>query len=210
MIEREIQYVLSDREGENQIGTFGDTVAGTGKPVGTGIPRSGSGGNAREQSHSRTLRLTTRKSAGGSGCPDVMPVVESRFLFDEVDLGSELFAMDSCHSTWMFDPAKQRYRRVLKGLELGGSPIMTDWRRYYRLDLDWESGFFAVWLNAGGTQQLRSWRHTGHCEQCDKHATAEISLDDIRSVGQGLSAPARAQRVSSRLVRGGPDTPIAC
>jgi hypothetical protein len=193
LIERQIQSMLSDREDHNQIGAFGDTGAGTRKPVGTGIPRSGSGDNALEQSHRRRFGMMTSKSVRESGCPDVtMPVVESRFLSAEVELQSELFAMDSCHSIWTFDPARGRYRRVLKGLELGRGPVMTDWRRYYRLDLDWESGFFAVWLNAEGTQQLRSWQHTEHCEQCEQHTTAEISLSDIRSAAHGSSLPTRA------------------
>jgi hypothetical protein len=137
-----------------------------------------------------------------------MPAVESKFLSDWVELRRELFTMDSCHSTWIFDPARSRYRRVLKGIETEGNLVMTDWHRYHRLELDWESGFFVVWLNAGGTQKLRSWRHTRHCEQCDKQTTAEISLHDIRTAAHG--SPASEQRGSNRLVRLGPNTPVAC
>jgi len=93
----------------------------------------------------------------------------------------ETFVLESCSSTWFFDTERMRFRRVLKGVDVGRHPAVTDWRPYFGLDIDPRSESFVVMLNAEGTRLLRSWRHTERCTQCDARATAEVSLDEVRA-----------------------------
>jgi hypothetical protein len=95
-------------------------------------------------------------------------------------------AIDSCHSRWVFDEEKMRYRRVLKGLGIGVRTVMTEWRPYTGLHLDEHSDSFTVVLNEAGTRMLRSWRHrAGECAQCGAQVTEELSVDDITHVDGG-------------------------
>lgn len=88
--------------------------------------------------------------------------------------------LDSCHSTWLFDVAGHRFRRILKGLDVDPSLAATDWRPYERLELVEGSQAFVVILNAAGTRRIRSWRHVDGCKQCDGPQTTELSLEDLR------------------------------
>src|ERR1700683_168058 len=92
-----------------------------------------------------------------------------------------LFVLESCHSTWIFDTERLRFRRVLKGLALDGPSVTTAWRAYYGLEIDPISESFVVLLNPEGTRLLRSWRHVEQCPQCGGNQTAELSLDELRS-----------------------------
>jgi hypothetical protein len=69
----------------------------------------------------------------------------------------EPLVLESCHSTWLFDTERMRFRRVLKGLE-DSRRATTDWRPYYGLDLDPVSESFVVLLNEDGTRLLASRR----------------------------------------------------
>jgi hypothetical protein len=100
------------------------------------------------------------------------------------DLRMEPFVLESCHSTWLFDTERMRFRRVLKGLDLESRPASTGWRPYFGLDIDPISESFVVLLNPEGTRLLRSWRHVEHCSQCGGEATAELSLEDLRSAAR--------------------------
>jgi hypothetical protein len=91
-----------------------------------------------------------------------------------------IFVLESCHSTWIFDTDKLRFRRILKGLSLDAHAATTAWRQYFGLELDPISESFVVLLNAEGTRLLRSWRHVEHCPQCGGNQTGELSLDDLR------------------------------
>ncbi len=95
----------------------------------------------------------------------------------------EPFVLESCNSTWLFDTERMRFRRVLKGVDVGRHPAATDWRPYFGLDVDPDSESFVVLLNPEGTRLLRSWRHTEQCSQCGSQATAELSLDEVRAAG---------------------------
>jgi hypothetical protein len=92
---------------------------------------------------------------------------------------------ESCHSTWVFDVDRMRFRRILKGTEGGLRPVVTGWRPYFGLDLEPLGESFTVLLNPEGTRLLRSWRHTTDCTQCGGHVTAVISLD---ALGAALGA----------------------
>jgi hypothetical protein len=89
--------------------------------------------------------------------------------------------IESCHSTWIFDIEGMRFRRILLDVESGGRRVATDWRPYYRLEVDPYSETFIVYLNIAGTRMIRSWRHVGDCDQCGQHITAELSLESLRT-----------------------------
>jgi hypothetical protein len=89
--------------------------------------------------------------------------------------------LESCHSTWLFDTVRMRFRRILKGLDLDARQASTAWRPYYGLEMDPMSESFVVLLNPEGTRLLRSWRHVERCPQCGGEATAELSVDELRS-----------------------------
>jgi hypothetical protein len=93
----------------------------------------------------------------------------------------ELTTIESCHSTWIFDVDRMRFRRILKGTEVGGQPVATGWRSYHRLEDQPNSETFIVYLNAAGSQMIRSWRHAPDCAQCNEHPTTAMSLDALRA-----------------------------
>src|SRR5574340_1490974 len=75
--------------------------------------------------------------------------------------------LESCHSTWTFDPAHRIFRRTVRGITmLAGSAVDTEWSSYFGLDLDWEHGSFVVWLSPDHTRLLRARRHTPSCALC--------------------------------------------
>jgi hypothetical protein len=88
--------------------------------------------------------------------------------------------IDSCHSVWLFDTERMRFRRVPKETNVDAPALESDWEPYYGLEIAPESGAFAVALNESRTRLLRSWRHTDPCEHCspgaDLDVTAEVSL----------------------------------
>ena len=91
--------------------------------------------------------------------------------------------VDSCHSRWLFDTQRRRYRRVPKGPGLALRMDMAEWRPYHELHLDPCSDSFFVVLNESGSRMLRSWRHVdGSCPQCTSSRTEELSTDDIALV----------------------------
>jgi hypothetical protein len=87
---------------------------------------------------------------------------------------------ESCHSTWLFDEDGLRFRRILKGIAIGEQSVTTEWRPYFRLEVDPYTEAFTVMLNPEGNRLLRSWRHTHDCAQCGGHTTSELSLDELR------------------------------
>jgi hypothetical protein len=88
--------------------------------------------------------------------------------------------IDSCHSRWIFDTDRLRFRRVPKGPGFELLTAMTEWRPYPELLMDPDSESFVVVLNDAGTRMLRSWRHTEVvCPQCGARRTQELSIDAI-------------------------------
>ncbi|MGD0748927.1 MAG: hypothetical protein ABSB68_14060 [Acidimicrobiales bacterium] len=88
--------------------------------------------------------------------------------------------LESCHSTWVFDSARMRFCRILKGIEFAKRSVSTEWRPYWDLEINPGDETFTVYLNATRTRVIRSWRHTKDCVQCGGHETTELSLEDIR------------------------------
>jgi hypothetical protein len=88
--------------------------------------------------------------------------------------------VDSCHSRWVFDTERLRFRRVPKGPGLESLMAMTQWRPYHELHLDPLSDSFFVVLNEAGTRMLRSWRHReAVCTQCGAWRTEELSAEAL-------------------------------
>ncbi|MGA2036900.1 MAG: hypothetical protein ABSH04_04870 [Acidimicrobiales bacterium] len=96
----------------------------------------------------------------------------------------EPLVLESCHSTWLFDTERMRFRRVLRGFDLDSHQSPTGWRAYSGLDIDLVSESFVVLLNPEGTRLLRSWRHVEHCTRCGGEATGELSLEELRSAAR--------------------------
>jgi len=88
--------------------------------------------------------------------------------------------IESCHSTWVFDVHRMRFRRVLRDTEVAGQPVATGWRPYVRLEAPADAETFTVYLNDAGSRLLTSWRHGAHCTQCAEHRTSELSLERLQ------------------------------
>jgi hypothetical protein len=101
------------------------------------------------------------------------------------DDSQDLVVLESCHSTWLFDVERMRFRRILKGLDFDAPSATTSWREYFGLEVDPMSESFVVLLNKEGTRLLRSWRHVEHCPQCGGEVTAELSISELRSAAFG-------------------------
>ena len=94
--------------------------------------------------------------------------------------GMTIRVLESCHSLWMFEPARRRFRRAPRGSRLDVPSPESDWTPYFRLEVEPSTGAFAVGLNEDGTRVLRSWLHMDQCRHCAGDQTGELSLDAIR------------------------------
>jgi hypothetical protein len=94
----------------------------------------------------------------------------------------DVLVLESCHSTWIFDPVRLEFCRILKGVEVASRSVVTKWRPYWQVQLDPEAEGFTVYLNASGTRLIRSWRHATNCKQCGASATAELSAQDVHRI----------------------------
>jgi len=83
--------------------------------------------------------------------------------------------LESCHSTWVFDPQRMEFCRILRHVVVGGTRVTTQWRRYYRLVED--SRTFAVELDPSGTRRLRCFHHAENCRECGG-STAVSRIDE--------------------------------
>src|SRR5580704_9607135 len=63
---------------------------------------------------------------------------------DAAHLPPDRLVVQSCHSTWIFDPQHLRFRRILKGIEVGHRSVATEWRPYWKVQLDVEGDGFTV------------------------------------------------------------------
>ena len=97
----------------------------------------------------------------------------------------DVLVIESCHSTWLFDTERRRFRRVLKGLDLNVEEASTAWRPYYRLDQDSRSDSFMVIVEPAGSRALRAWRHVAGCPHCAGDVTAELPLSELRTPASG-------------------------
>jgi hypothetical protein len=91
-----------------------------------------------------------------------------------------IITLESCHSTWIFDPRQLRFCRILRGISSGRGRISTEWRPYSELEIDPRARTFTVNLNEERTRLVRSSIHTSDCVACGASPTTEISLDEIQ------------------------------
>jgi hypothetical protein len=122
-----------------------------------------------------TLRSLTSTTPERQGTHPIRSADPSTSFFKPLDF----IVLDSCHSTWIFDPGSLEFCRILKGIKVGNRPVATEWRSYWQLELDTEAESFTVYLNEARTRLIRSWRHTKNCSQCGRCQTTEPSLDEI-------------------------------
>lgn len=95
----------------------------------------------------------------------------------------DLIILESCHCTWVFDPVRMQFCRILKGIRVADRSVSTLWRPYWLLELDPKTEAFSVHLNASRTRLIRSWRHTQHCGQCGGNGgVAASTLEDVAHV----------------------------
>ena len=99
--------------------------------------------------------------------------------------GTTLRILESCHSLWLFDPGRMRFRRLPRGAQLDVPSSDRDWTEYHSFDLDLVAGMFVVGLNSEGTRLLRAWTHDEPCRHCGD-VTAEFSVSALRNA---LSRP---------------------
>ncbi len=90
-----------------------------------------------------------------------------------------LIVVESCHSTWIFEPRQRRFCRIVKGIEVGRRRVSTQWRPYWDLEIDARQGAVTVYLDEKRTRLIRSSRHTEGCLRCGSENTMELSLEDI-------------------------------
>jgi hypothetical protein len=93
--------------------------------------------------------------------------------------GPSAWILESCHSLWLFEPGRMRFRRLPRGVHLDTPAVDRDWTAYQRLDVDLATGMFVIALNPDGTQLLRAWVHDNPCRHC-ADATAEFSVAALR------------------------------
>ncbi len=92
----------------------------------------------------------------------------------------DVITVESCHSTWIFDPDRMRFCRILKGIQVAYGSVSTDWRPYWNLEVDPDAETFCVYLNpvrhdAAPDQTLR---HTQTVLSAVCKKPAELSLED--------------------------------
>ena len=102
--------------------------------------------------------------------------------------GMSVRVLESCHSLWIFEPERGRFRRVPRGTRLDMPSPENEWTPYYRLELDASSGAFSVGLNPDDTRVLRSWLHVDPCRHCSSDQTGELSFDAVRRTLEGGGA----------------------
>ena len=125
-----------------------------------------------------TAAPSLTSAAARTGEPFATPMNPSDIAPRRLDV----LVLESCHSTWIFDPRRLEFCRILKGVEVASRSVVTEWRPYWQVQLDPEAEGFTVYLNATGTRLIRSWRHANDCKQCGASDTTELSLQDIHRV----------------------------
>src|SRR2546423_9242441 len=99
--------------------------------------------------------------------------------------GSSVRVLESCHSLWIFEPDRGRFRRVPRGTRLDMPSPENEWTAYYRLELDTSSGPFSVGLNPDDTRVLRSWLHVEPLRHCSADHPGQQSPEVLRPPGDG-------------------------
>jgi hypothetical protein len=102
--------------------------------------------------------------------------------------GATVRILESCHSLWLFDPSRMRFRRLPRDADLDVPCSDGDWIGYHSFDMDLVMGTFVVGLNPEGTRLLRAWVHDEPCRHC-ADVTAEFSVSALRAALSGPGQP---------------------
>jgi hypothetical protein len=101
----------------------------------------------------------------------------------------DLLYFESCHTSWCFDKANLRFKRIPRPQSRPTSSTdfaTAPWERYFDLNLSDESDEFTVVLNESESKLLRSWRHSENCSHCfggnPSYETEEISLTQLNNL----------------------------
>ena len=89
-----------------------------------------------------------------------------------------IVVVESCHSTWIFEPHQMRFCRIVKGVEVRRRRVCTQWRPYSSLEIDERRGSFTVYLDEERTRLIRSSVHAEGRRECGGDDTMELSLQD--------------------------------
>lgn len=76
-----------------------------------------------------------------------------------------LKVLESCSSTWIFDEAAHRFRRVPRGAPVSLA-VPARWAEYHRIELDESRSSFTVELDPRRTRLLRVSVHHHPCPRC--------------------------------------------
>jgi hypothetical protein len=89
--------------------------------------------------------------------------------------------IESCHSRWVFDSHRGRFRRVPLAGDVDLPVPDEEWTDYFGLEHSLDSDGFVVKLNESGSRLLRSFRHSEPCPHCaeDAEATTEVAVTPI-------------------------------
>lgn len=102
---------------------------------------------------------------------------------------SDLLYFESCHTSWCFDTANLRFKRVPRPQSRPASATdfaVASWEPYFGLNFNDETDEFTVALNESESKLLRSWRHSQNCSHCFgddvSYETEEISLGQLNEL----------------------------
>jgi hypothetical protein len=93
-----------------------------------------------------------------------------------------ILIVESCNSTWLVDPRGRRFRRVLKGLDLGVLEASTGWRDYHAVEIDEAADSLVVYLDGARTRLIRSPRHHRNCPHCRDYRMHELAPELLREL----------------------------
>lgn len=93
-----------------------------------------------------------------------------------------ILIVEGCNSTWLIDPRRRRFRRVLKGLDLGVLEASTGWRPYHAVEIDEAADALVVYLEESRSRLVRSPRHHRNCPHCRDDRMQDLSPDLLREL----------------------------
>ena len=77
----------------------------------------------------------------------------STVVVEEIEIGgTTLRILESCHSIWIFEPGRMRFRRVPRGTRLDMPSPESEWTPYYRLEVEPSSASVAAGVQKAVSQ----------------------------------------------------------
>ncbi len=101
--------------------------------------------------------------------------------------GSEVWRLESCGFTWLFDVHRRRFRRIPRGAAVNVPVPPSAWAPYHNVEIHERRMSFAVSLDARATRVLRCSFHVEPCSYCGSGNRRRQSPDELEGAG-GRSA----------------------